>query len=237
MVTWQYGKTADRDLGLMEFKSILLTMKLASITTVLLLLTCIPLAWIMVCSSGKTKMIAKAVFNLPLILPPTVLGFYLVMALNPSSPLGSFLERVFRINLLFTFSGLVVASFISGFPFMINSLMGAFQSVPRSLIEASASIGYSPFLTLIKTVLPNSISGILAGVAISFAHTTGEFGVVYMIGGSIPGITRVLSVQIYHEVELLNYSSAHKYAALMLVFSFVLMILISALQKKTLIRS
>ncbi|MFP4014032.1 MAG: molybdate ABC transporter permease subunit [Chitinispirillaceae bacterium] len=221
----------------MDLNSVLLTVKLAAITTALLLIAGIPLAWVLICSSGKIRIVAKAVFNLPLILPPTVLGFYLVIALSPSGPIGSFLEKTFHTSLLFTFSGLVLASFISGFPFMINSLVNAFESVPRSLVEASSSIGYSPFVTLVKTVLPNSISGVLAGVAICFAHTIGEFGVVYMIGGSIPGLTRVLSVQIYHEVELLNYTSAHKYAALMLLFSFVLMVLISALQKKPSSRS
>jgi molybdate transport system permease protein len=158
-----------------------------------------------------------------LVLPPTVLGFYLLLAFSPENLLGSWLERYFDLRLVFTFEGLVVASVFYSLPFMIQPLQSGFRSVPFSLVEAAYSLGKSRWTTLRKVILPNMSAAILSACILTFAHTIGEFGVVLMVGGNIPGITQVVSISIYDEVEAMNYSLANYYSLILLVFSFLIL--------------
>ena len=208
---------------MMDYGPFLLSFKLALVTTIVLFLVGIPLAYWLAFNPRKYKILLEAVVALPLVLPPTVLGFYLLLALSPENVLGSWLERYFDLRLVFTFEGLVVASVFYSLPFMIQPLQSGFRSVPFSLVEAAYSLGKSRWTTLRKVILPNMSAAILSACILTFAHTIGEFGVVLMIGGNIPGITQVVSISIYDEVEAMNYGLANHYSLILLVFSFLIL--------------
>ena len=204
-----------------DLQAIWLTALLAGTTTVLLVPLATPLAWWLVCSTSSARPVVEAVVALPLVLPPTVLGFYLLVILNPTAPVGAFWVSITGQSLTFSFSGLVLASILYSLPFMVQPLATAFRSVPQEMLEAASTLGASPRDELISVVLPAARRGFLTGSVLTFAHTVGEFGVVLMMGGNIPGETRVLSIAIYEHVETLNYESAHAMALGLLVFSFV----------------
>lgn len=204
-----------------DFQAVWLTALLAGTTTLLLMPLATPLAWWLVRSSSPARSVVEAVVALPLVLPPTVLGFYLLVILNPTAPVGAFWVSITGQSLTFSFSGLVLASILYSLPFMVQPLATAFRSVSQETLEAAATLGASPRDQLISVVLPAARRGFLTGSVLTFAHTVGEFGVVLMMGGNIPGETRVLSIAIYEHVETLNYGAAHAMALGLLVFSFV----------------
>lgn len=210
----------------MNIDPLILTFKLAFITTIILLFIGTPIAYFLAYSKFKYKYIFEALVNTPLVLPPSVLGFYLLILFNPDNFLGKFLKNSFDINLLFNFKGLIIGSVIFSLPFMVQNLQSGFQSVPSYLIEASYTLGKSEFKTLTKVILPNIKPSILSGIVLTFAHTIGEFGVVLLIGGSIPGKTRTASIAIYDEVESLNYSTAHFYSLILLLISVGLLVIV-----------
>jgi len=204
-----------------DFQAVWLTALLAGTTTLLLMPLATPLAWWLVRSSSSVRSVIEAVVALPLVLPPTVLGFYLLVILNPKAPVGAFWVSITGQSLTFSFSGLVLASILYSLPFMVQPLATAFRSVSQETLDAAATLGASPRDQLISVVLPAAKRGFLTGSVLTFAHTVGEFGVVLMMGGNIPGETRVLSIAIYEHVETLNYDAAHAMALGLLVFSFV----------------
>ncbi|WP_456403174.1 molybdate ABC transporter permease subunit [Persephonella sp.] len=209
-----------------------LSLKLSFITTVLLLLIGIPLSYFIAYTEFRLKPIVEAVITLPLILPPTVLGFYLLILFSKNGFLGSLWEKIAGHQLSFHFEGLVFASIIFSFPFMIHPLISGFRSVNRSIIEAAYTLGKSRLKTLFYVILPNMKPAVITGIVLSFAHTLGEFGVVLMIGGSIDGETKVVSIAIYEAVEKLDYTSAHIYAGILLGFSFFTLLTVYLLNKK-----
>lgn len=216
----------------MDWEPIWLTFRLASITTVLLLLVGIPLAAWLSATKTKLKPLIEAIISMPLVLPPSVLGFYFLLALSPNSTLGQFLEQTFNLRLVFSFEGLVVASMVYSLPFMVHPIQAGLENLPPSWQEASFTLGKSRITTLFRILLPNSKPALLTGIVLSFAHTIGEFGLVLMIGGNLPGQTRVASIAIYDEVETLNYAAAHSYAALLLVISLVILVLVYRFNKR-----
>jgi len=203
-----------------DWNPLLLTFKLAGITTLVLLIVGIPIAYGLSIWQSRWSNLIQTLISMPLVLPPTVLGFYLLLAFNPNGWLGSFLESWFGLRLVFTFEGLVVASLIYSMPFMVNPVQNGFSTLPGALREASFTLGKSHFQTFFKVLLPNIRPAIISGAVLSFAHTIGEFGVILMIGGSIPGETLVGSIAIYNEVEVLNYGNAHRYALILFVICF-----------------
>ena len=216
----------------LDFTPFLLSFKLAFFTTVILLVIGIPFAWFLSSTKSRFKPVLEAISALPIVLPPSVLGFYLLVFLSHSSPVGKFFEEVFNIKLVFTFEGLVVASSIYSFPFMIQPLQNGFENVPKNIIEASYLSGKGKIETLFKVILPNMKTFLLTAVIITFAHTVGEFGVVLMVGGSIPGKTEVASVAIYDYVETLDYKSAHIYSLIMLAISFAVLLFVYMFNEK-----
>lgn len=209
-----------------------LTIKLSLITSLFLLILGIPLAYFMAYSKSPFALILEVITTLPLVLPPTVLGFYLLLLFSKNSPLGSFLENFLGLKLLFTFEGLVVASIIYSLPMMTHPLISGYRSVPKSLIEASWTLGKSKLETLIRVILPNMKASILVGLVLSFAHTLGEFGVVLMVGGNIEGETRVASIVIYNAVESIDYKTAHLYSLLLLSLSFFSLIVLYMINRR-----
>jgi molybdate transport system permease protein len=209
---------------MIDFAPLWLTAELALITTVILLALSIPLAYWLAYSKSRFKAPIEAVVSLPLVLPPTVLGFYLLVAFSPQNEFGKFLENIFDLRLVFTFEGLIIASVLYSLPFMVHPLQSGFKNLPVSLKEAAFTLGKSKFKTLTKILLPNIKSSILTGIVLTFAHTVGEFGVVLMIGGSIPGETRVVSIAIYDEVQAMNYDAANVYAGILFSFTFLILI-------------
>lgn len=210
-----------------------LTFKLAAVTTLILLIIAIPLASFLVFSKIRYKSIIETIVSMPLVLPPSVLGFYLLLAFSPASAIGSFLTE-HSIRLAFSFEGLVVGSVLFSLPFMVHPIQSALSQVPLSIIEASYTLGKSKIETMIKVVLPTIRHGLISGIVLAFAHTVGEFGVILMIGGNIPGETRVASIAIYDEVESLNYAMAHQYALTLFVVTFSILLLVYTLNKKSL---
>lgn len=200
---------------------IFLTLKLAAVTTVILFFVSVPLAYWLTFSRHKIKYVAEALVSLPLILPPSVLGFYLLLAFSPQNVFGSFLERYFNLRLVFTFEGLVIASLLYSLPFMVQPIYNGLKMVPQSIIEASYTLGKGRLTTLVRVLLPNVRSSVITGIVLAFAHTVGEFGVVLMVGGNIPRETRVVSIALYDEVEAMNYSQANMYAITLLVFALL----------------
>ena len=197
-----------------------LTAKLALITTLILLVVSVPLSYWLAYSKFKLKSVVEAVVSLPLVLPPSVLGFYLLVAFSPQNAFGEFLNQYFNIQLVFTFEGLIIASVLYSLPFMVHPIQAGLKNLPISLKEASFTLGKSKFTTLVKILLPNIKTSILTGIVLTFAHTVGEFGVVLMIGGSIPEETRVASIAVYDEVQAMNYDAANLYAGILFVFTF-----------------
>jgi molybdate transport system permease protein len=208
----------------MDWTAIGLTLRLALSTSLLLLVISVPLAAWLVFSTRRWKVLVEAIVALPLVLPPTVLGFYLLIGLGPHSPVGRAVENLMGARLVFSFGGLLIASVLYSLPFMVQPLSTAFAGVDRKYLEASWCLGVSRAGTFVRLVLPLSIRGVIAGVVLSFAHTIGEFGVVWMIGGNRPGVTRTISISIYEDVHTLNYARAHVTAAALLAFSFVVLL-------------
>ena len=208
----------------MEFTPFLISFKLASITAFILFCIALPLAWYLSQTRSKMKPFIEAVTALPIVLPPSVLGFYILWAFAPDSALGAFFEDAFGVKLAFSFTGLVVASSFYSLPFMVQPLQSGFEGLNKNMLEASYVAGKSKFVTLFKVALPNMKPSLLTAIIITFAHTVGEFGVVLMVGGSIPNETKVASVAIYDMVEMMDYTSAHIYSAIMLIISFLVLL-------------
>ena len=204
-----------------DMQAVWLTVLLAGVTTLLLFPIASPLAWWLARSDSKGRSLVEAVVAMPLVLPPTVLGFYLLVMLNPDSFVGGLWLNVTGESLTFSFSGLVIASVIYSLPFMVQPLHATFRAVPVPVLEAAATLGASPRDQWLNVVLPMAKRGYLTGGVLTFAHTVGEFGVVLMMGGNIPGETRVLSIAIYEHVETLNYQAAHSLALGLMCFSFL----------------
>jgi len=211
-----------------DLQSIWLTIRLATIVTLILLMTGTPIAWWLARSRSRWKGPIGAVVALPLVLPPSVLGFYLLLAMGPRGPVGH-LTRVLGIEPLpFTFWGLVLASVFYSLPFMVQPLQNAFESIGDRFLEVAATLRASPLDAFFTVALPLARSGFLTASVLTFSHTVGEFGVVLMIGGNIPGVSRVASVQIYDHVEAMEYGEAHRMAAVMLIFSFMVLLALYA---------
>jgi molybdate transport system permease protein len=208
-----------------------LSMELAATVAALLLLIGLPVAYWLAFSPWRLKFLLEAVVALPLVLPPTVLGFYALLAMGPYGPLGKVWRAVFGHGLAFTFSGLVVASIVYSFPFAVQPLMSAFESVDRRLLNASAILGASPWRTFRSVILPLSVSGMVTAVVLCFAHTLGEFGVVLMVGGNLPGATRTASIAIYDRVQSLEYGQANRMALILLTISFGVLCLVYAVNR------
>jgi len=202
-----------------------LTLALAAVTTGCLLALGTPLAWWLATTRSRLRAPLEAVTALPLVLPPTVLGFYFLVLLGPATPVGAFWVAVTGDTLTFSFAGLVVASIVYSLPFMVQPLQRAFENLGRAPMEAAASLNASPLDAFFTVAVPQARRGFLTASVLTFAHTVGEFGVVLMVGGNIPGETRVVSIQIYEHVETLDYASAHQLSALLLVFSFCVLLL------------
>ncbi len=213
----------DRVLAI-DYTPFLLSFKLAFVTTLVLFCIALPLAWYLSRSRSKLKPFLEALTALPIVLPPSVLGFYILVALSANSPLGAFFETHFDIALVFSFTGLVVASVLYSFPFMLQPLQSGFEGLNREMLEASYIAGKSTLQTLFRVALPNIKPSLLTALIVTFAHTVGEFGVVLMVGGSIPGETKVASVAIYEMVETMDYETAHIYSAIMVGLSFLVLL-------------
>ena len=210
--------------GNLDLAPFILSFKLAGVTTVLLFILSLPLAWYLSQSSSKTKPVLEAVTALPIVLPPSVLGFYILVVLSPNSAVGAFFEDLFGVKLVFSFTGLVVASCFYSLPFMVQPLQSGFESLNKHMLEASYLAGKSKLQTVFKVALPNIKPSLITALIITFAHTVGEFGVVLMVGGSIPGETKVASVAIYEMVEVMEYGTAHIYSAFMVLISFIVLL-------------
>ncbi len=209
-----------------------LSLGLALATTAILLVAATPLAWWLATTRSPAKPYLEAVTALPLVLPPTVMGFYLLLAFNPSAPLGAFWVSVTGDTLAFSFAGLVIASVFYSLPFMVHPLQSAFEAVGRAPLEAAASLRASPFDSFRSVAVPLSARGFLTGCVLTFAHTIGEFGVVLMVGGNIPGRTKVISIAIYEHVETLRYAEAHVLSLGLLIFSFLVLLLVYSVNRR-----
>jgi molybdate transport system permease protein len=215
------------------WQPLLLSFKLAASATVLLLLIGTPLAYWLALGKNRLRPLAHAVVSLPLVLPPTVLGFYLLVLLGPASPLGRLIENVIGARLVFTFGGLLVGSVVYSLPFMVHPIETALAALPSSLAEAACILGKSRWETFWRVQLPNIRPAVLAGVVLSFAHTVGEFGVVLMIGGAIPGRTKVASIAVFNEVESLNYGVANRYALVLLAVTFPVLVVLEYYRRRS----
>lgn len=215
-----------------DWAAITLTLELAGITTVLLLILCTPLAWWLAHTHSRWRGPVGAVVALPLVLPPTVIGFYLLVSMGPHGPIGHLTESLGLGRLPFTFPGLVLGSLVYSLPFAVQPLQRAFEALGRRPLEVAATLGASPLDRFFTVALPLARPGFITAAILSFAHTVGEFGVVLMLGGNIPGVTRVVSVQIYDHVEAMEYAQAHWLAGGMVVFSFIVLMLLHWLQPK-----
>lgn len=209
-----------------------LTLRLAALTTACLLVIGTALAYWLAYHSGRLKHMAEALLGLPLVLPPTVLGFYLLLAFSPDTPLGHFLVNTLGVSLNFTFTGILVGSLFYSLPFMVQPVLAGFERLPPSLAEAAATLGKSEWTTLWRVLLPNCRPALLSGVVLTFVHTVGEFGVVLMIGGNIAGQTRVASIAIYDAVESQHYAQANRYALALVALAVVVLFLLSWLTKR-----
>ena len=207
----------------MDWTAIWLSVRLAVATTLVLLACGVPLAYWIVYSPRRWKFLVEAIVALPLVLPPTVLGFYVLVAIGPLSPLGRAYVRLAGHGLPFTFEGLLIASVLYSMPFAVQPFAAEFASVDRRLLEASWSLGVSRVETFRRIVIPLSVRGLVTGIVLSFAHTLGEFGVVLMVGGNLPGVTRTVSISIYDAVQSLDYSAASRTSLLLLIVSFVIL--------------
>lgn len=208
-----------------ELAPLLLTAKLAGLTTLILLVIGTPVAWWLANTKTKIKPLVETVVALPIVLPPTVLGFYLLVILSPQSSIGGWWFELTGQTLTFSFSGLVIASVIYSFPFVVQPIQNAFETVGRDMMETAYTLGAKPVDAFFSVAVPLAKRGFLTGAVLGFAHTLGEFGVVLMVGGNIPGETRVVSIAIYDHVETLEYGQAHELSAILLVFAFAMMLL------------
>jgi molybdate transport system permease protein len=215
-----------------DWRVIVVTAKLASVSTIILLIVGTPLAWWLTRTKATWRPLIEAMVALPLVLPPTVLGFYLLILLGPSGAVGAFWESVGGPRLVFSFPGLVVGSVLYSLPFVVQPLQNSFRAVPERLLDAAATLRASPLDRFASIVLPLARPGFLTAITLGFAHTVGEFGVVLMIGGNIPGRTEVLSIALYNHVEALQYAEAHTLAAGLLLFSFVVLMLVYTLNRR-----
>jgi molybdate transport system permease protein len=220
----------------MDRAALRLSFELAALTTVALLVVGLPLAHWLAVSRRRWKFLVEAVVALPLVLPPTVLGFYLLFGLGPRSPLGRAFAALVGHPFPFSFEGLWLASVIYSLPFAVQPFTAALAAVDQRLVEASHSLGVSRLATFFKVVLPLAWNGILGGAVLTFAHTLGEFGVVLMVGGNIAGQTRTLSIAIFDQVEALDYAAAHRTSAFLLAISFAVLVLVYGLQRRPLFR-
>ncbi len=218
------------------FDALLLTAKLAGITAIILLVIGTPLAWWLANTKVKIKPLIEAVVALPIVLPPTVLGFYLLVILSPQSSFGSWWFELTGTTLTFNFSGLVIASVIYSFPFVVQPIQNAFESVGKDVMEAAYTLGAKPLDAFFTVAVPLAKRGFITGGVLGFAHTLGEFGVVLMVGGNIPGETRVVSIAIYDHVESLEYAQAHVLSAILLTFAFSAMLLMYVLNHRLRLR-
>jgi molybdate transport system permease protein len=216
----------------MDWPAIWLSLRLAAIVCAVLLVIGLPIACWLTFSRWRWRFLVESIVALPLVLPPTVLGFYVLMAIGSRSPFGRAWERWTGHGLAFTFEGLVLASVLYSLPFMVQPMASAFAQVDTSLIEASSTLGASRLRTFFFITIPLSIDGIVTGVVLAFAHTLGEFGVVLMVGGNLPGVTRTVSISIYDQVQSFRYDDANATALLLLVFSFVVLAGVYALTRK-----
>ena len=216
----------------LDLEPFIISFKLAFITTLILFFISLPLAWYLSQTKSKVKPFLEAITALPLVLPPSVLGFYILWALSYNSPIGAFFEEQFGIKLVFTFYGLVIASCFYSLPFMVQPLQSGFESLNKNMLEASYICGKSKFETLFKIALPNIKPSLITAIIVTFAHTVGEFGVVLMVGGSIPSETKVASVAIYEFVETLDYTNAHIYSAIMIIMSFLVLLSVYIFNQK-----
>ena len=215
-----------------EFAPFILSFKLAGLTTIILFMISLPLSWYLSQTKSKIKPVLEAITALPIVLPPSVLGFYILVVLSQNSPVGSFFEDVFDIKLVFNFTGLVVASCFYSLPFMVQPLQSGFESINKNMLEASYVAGKGKIETIFKVALPNIKPALLTAIIVTFAHTVGEFGVVLMVGGSIPDETKVASVAIYEMVEIMDYSGAHIYSAIMVLISFIVLLSVYIFNQK-----
>jgi molybdate transport system permease protein len=215
-----------------DWQPLFLTFHLAALTTAILFVIGVPLAWWVAQTRTRFKPVIETLVSMPLVLPPSVLGFYLLLAFSPQHGFGQWLEQWFQVRLVFSFAGLVVGSVIFSLPFMVHPVQAGFQNLPASLVEASRTLGKPDIVTLFRVLLPNIKPALLSGAVLSFAHTIGEFGVILMIGGNIPGVTKVASIAIYDEVESLNYAAANFYAAVLFAISFAVLLAVYVMNKK-----
>jgi molybdate transport system permease protein len=216
-----------------DWQAFRLTIELACFVSAILFIAGLPLAYWIAFSRWRWKFVVEALVALPIVLPPTVLGFYLLIALGSRSPLGQWWQSITGHTLAFTFTGLVIGSILYSLPFAVQPFAASFSSVDRKLLAASATLGASPLRTFFRVVVPLSVPGLITGIALAFAHTMGEFGVVLMIGGNIPGVTRTVSISIYDQVEASNYASANGMALLLLVFCFVVLTVVYGVHRRT----
>jgi molybdate transport system permease protein len=218
----------------MDRQAFWLTIRLALLVATILIVIGLPIAYWITYSRWRWKFLIEAVVALPIVLPPTVLGFYLLVALGPRSPLGRWWEALTGHTLAFTFEGLVIGSIIYSLPFAVQPFAASFDTVDRRLLAASATLGASHLRTFFRVILPLSMSGLVTGAALSFAHTMGEFGVVLMVGGNIPGVTRTVSIDIYDKVQAFDYPAANTTALLLLAISFTVLSVVYALNRRRL---
>jgi molybdate transport system permease protein len=216
-----------------DWQALWLTTRLAMVVTIILLVLGTPLAWWLARTTCRLKKPLGAVVALPLVLPPSVLGFYLLLAMGPHGPLGLLTEALGLGLLPFTFWGLVMASVCYSLPFMVQPLQNAFESIGEPFLEAAATLRAAPLDVFCTVAVPMALPGFLTACVMTFAHTVGEFGVVLMIGGNLPGITRVASVQLYDHVEALEYTAAHRLALVMVAFSFLVLLAVHVLRPET----
>jgi len=218
----------------MDAEALWLTIRLALATTAILTIGGLPLAWWLATSRWPGKIVFEAILALPLVLPPTVLGFYVLMATGPRSWLGARYVEWFGETLPFSFPGILLGSVLFNIPFVLRPFIAGFAGVDRRLLEASWCLGVSPVVTFIRVALPLASTGVLSGVILGFAHTVGEFGVVLMVGGNIPGVTRTLSIALYDDVQAMHYDEAAHTAAWLVGFAFVSLSLVAALNRRPL---
>lgn len=216
----------------MDWQALSLTIRLALLVAGILFVIGLPIAYWIAYSRWRWKFLIEAIVALPVVLPPTVLGFYVLIALGPRGPLGRCWQSLTGHSLAFTFEGLVIGSIIYSLPFAVQPFAASFASVDRRLLEASAVLGVSKLRTFLRVILPLSVSGLVTGIALSFAHTMGEFGVVLMVGGNIPGLTRTVSIDIYDKVQALDYSSANRTALVLLAVSFVILTIVYGMNRR-----
>jgi molybdate transport system permease protein len=217
----------------MDWPAILLSLKLSSLVCGFLLLIGTPIAYWVTFSRWRWKFLVESVVALPIVLPPTVLGFYILVAIGSQSPIGRAWAAWSGHGLAFTFEGLVIASILYSLPFMVQPMTAAFSQVDLQLVEASSVIGASRLRTFIRIILPLAMNGVITGAILTFAHTMGEFGVVLMVGGNIPGVTRTVSIAIYDQVQSLDYAAANRTALLLLLFSFAVLSVVYGLNRKS----